>query len=244
MNNAGNLIKWKFSRLVRTVPFYLLIAVCVVIGLGYVPVHLSEGVENACELLCKTQSNIASMLDLFAGIFASLCIAHDMQNRFISAAVMTGNKISSVLVAEFLGFSGTLFAAVFVPSVLAYLIGGAVVGFGGVPAAACILESVIFAFVCVAAFGIVIPFSFCIKGEGFSCIVNLIVLILLWCGVEFLFELEMESFLSYTAFGQVFMMCGGDFTALALIKAFIVGSVTLAGVYTVTYLIVRKMELK
>lgn len=244
MNNAGNLIKWKFSRLVRTVPFYLLIAVCVVIGLGYVPVHLSEGVENACELLCKTQSNIASMLDLFAGIFASLCIAHDMQNRFISAAVMTGNTISSVLFAECLGFAGTLFAAVFVPSVLAYLIGGAVVGFGGVPVGACILEAAIYAFVCVAAFGIVIPFSFCIKGEGFSCIVNLILLILLWCGAEFLFELEMESFLSYTAIGQVFMMCGGDFTALALIKAFIVGSVTLAGVYTVTYLIVRKMELK
>ena len=118
------------------------------------------------------------------------------------------------------------------------------VGFGGVPVGACILEAAIYAFVCVAAFGIVIPFSFCIKGEGFSCIVNLILLILLWCGAEFLFELEMESFLSYTAIGQVFMMCGGDFTALALIKAFIVGSVTLAGVYTVTYLIVRKMELK
>ena len=244
MNNAGILIKWKFSRLVRTVPFYLLIAVCMIVSLGYVPFLLSEGVENAGELLCKTQSNIASMLDLFAGIFASLCIAHDMQNRFVSAAVMTGNKISRVLFAQVLGFAGTLFVAVFVPCFLSCFIGAAVIGFGEVSFAACLVEAAVYAFVCVAAFGIVIPFSFCIKGEGFSCIVNLIVLILCWCGAEFLFELEMNDFLSYTAFGQVFMMCGGDFSAAALLKAFAVGTVSLAGIYAVTYVILRKMELK
>lgn len=245
MNNSKiNLIQWKFCRLVKTVPFYLMLGVCLLFGLGYVPVLLAEGVENAGELLCKTQSNIASMLDLFAGLFAALCIAHDMQNRFVSAAVMSGNKISSVLNAEFLGFSATLFSAVFVSCVISYLIGGAAVGFSGVGIGACLIEAAIFAFVCVAAFGIAIPFSFIIKGEGFSCIVNLIVLILCWCGAEFLFELGAEGPLSYTAFGQVFIMCGGDFSAMALIKAFVVGAINLGFIYTVTYLIIRKMELK
>ena len=242
--STGNLVHWKFSRLVKTVPFYLMIGVCLLVGLGYVPFLLSDGVENASELLCKTQSNIASMLDLFAGLFAALCIAHDIQNRFVSIAVMTGNKISSVLLAEFFSFAGTLFTAVFIPCVISYLIGGVAVGFAGVGIAVCLLEAGVFAFVCVAAFGIAIPFSFIIKGEGFSCIVNLIVLILCWCGAEFLFELGAESVLSYTAFGQVFMMCGGDFSAIVLSKAFVVGAVALTVIYTITYLILRKMELK
>ena len=252
-----NVIVWKLRRLVKTVPFYLMLGIPLLLALILIPSEINDGAESAADLLCMTQSNIASILDLLAGLFAALCITHDMQNRFFSAAVMTGNSLSSILISEFLGFGCTLFAAVFVPSLVVYIIGLVIFGFGeGLAASAvfvvilkAILTAVIYAFICVAAFGLVIPFSFLIKGEGSSCIVNLLILIACWSGVQALFELGaeeglVENIMSYTAFGQVLMMCAGELSSFELFKSFVIAAVSLAGLYAVTYFILKKQELK
>ena len=252
-----NVIVWKLRRLVKTVHFYLMISITLFMALVLIPSEIRDGAQGALDLLCMTQSNIASMLDLLAGLFAALCITHDMQNRFVSAAVMTGNSLSSILVSEFFGFCCTLFAAVFVPSLVVYIIGLVIFGFGeGLAASAVfvvilktILTAIIYAFICVAAFGLIIPFSFLIKGEGSSCIVNLLILIACWSGVQTLFEFGAEAVLvenvmSYTAFGQVLMMCAGDLSAFELFKSFVIAAVSLAGLYAVTYFILKKQELK
>lgn len=77
----------------------------------------------------------------------------------------------------------------------------------------------LYALVCVAAFGITVPTCFIIKGEGFSCIVNLIVLIALWSLVQEVIETEIGTLLEYTSFGQLFFMCSGDFSAASIIRA-------------------------
>ena len=125
-----NVIFWKLRRLVKTVPFYLMLGIPLLLALILIRSEINDGADSAASLLCMTQSNIASMLDLLAGLFAALCITHDLQNRFVSTAVMTGNALSSILSSEFFGFGCTLFAAVFVPSLTVYIIGLALFGLG------------------------------------------------------------------------------------------------------------------
>ena len=252
-----NVISWKLRRLVKTVPFYLMLGIPLLLALVLIPSEINDGADSAASLLCMTQSNIASMLDLLAGLFAALCITHDLQNRFVSTAVMTGNALSSILISEFLGFGCTLFAAVFVPALTVYIIGLALFGLGeGIVIGAvfgmilnAIFSAGVYALICVAAFGLVIPFSFIVKSEGSSCIVNLLILIACWSAVQFLFEFAankpvVETLFSFTAFGQVFMMCAGELTGLELFKSFGIAVVSLAVIYGVTYIILKKQELK
>ena len=253
----NNLIVWKLRRLVKTVSFYLVPCITMFISLVLIPSEINDGAQSASELLCMTQSNIASMLDLLGGLFAALCITHDMQNRFVSAAVMTGNSLSSILLSEFIGFGCTVFAAVFIPSFVIYIIGLVIFGLGegvaGVAVVGVILNAIVttavYALICVAAFGLAVPFSFLVKGEGTSCIVNLLILIACWSGVHSLFQLGIEetfteSLISYTAFGQIFMMCAGEISVLEIIKSFGIAAVSLSIIYAVTFIILKKQELK
>ncbi|MBP5442215.1 MAG: hypothetical protein J6Y60_03160 [Treponema sp.] len=118
------------------------------VSLLYVPFAVDDGVQSAKDLFLRSLSRLASVFDLFAGLYTAL-----------------------------------------------------------------------YALVCVAAFGITVPTCFIIKGEGFSCIVNLIVLIALWSLIQEVIETEIGTLLEYTSFGQLFFMCSGDFSAVSIIRA-------------------------
>ena len=162
----NNMILWKFRRMAKTKSFYFMLAVMLAVGLIYIPILIHDDTENAFELMCKTQSQLASILDLFAGLFAALCITHDMQNRFVSSAVMAGNSRGSIVFTEILGFATTVFTSVLIPSVISYFAGVIFLGgsaAGGAGFGTAFFTSVLFAFVCASAFSIVIPFCFVIK---------------------------------------------------------------------------------
>ena len=239
----NNIILWKFRRMAKTKPFYFMLAVMLAVGLIYIPILIHDDTENAFELMCKTQSQLASILDLFAGLFAALCITHDMQNRFVSSAVMAGNSRGSIVFTEILGFATTVFISVLIPSVISYFAGVIFLG-GSETNGTALLTAVLFAFVCASAFSIVIPFCFVIKTEGFSCIINLIVLILCWCGVQGLAELGIETVLPYTTFGQLFILCSGEITASGVLLALGVSVVNFAVLFAISYIILKKTELK
>ena len=239
----NNIILWKFRRMAKTKSFYFMLAAMLAVGVIYIPVLIHDDTENAFELMCKTQSQLASLLDLFAGLFAALCITHDMQNRFVSSAVMAGNSRVAVVFAEILGFAATIFISVLIPSVISYFAGVIFLG-GSEPIGTALFTSVLFAFVCASTFSIVIPFCFLIKTEGFSCIINLIVLILCWCGVQGLAELGIETVLPYITFGQVFILCGDELTASGVLLALGVSAVNFAALFAISYIILKKTELK
>ena len=246
----NNMIIWKFRRMAKTKSFYFMLAGMLVVGLIYIPILIHDETENAFELMCKTQSQLASLLDLFAGLFAALCITHDMQNRFVSSAVMAGNSRGRIVFAEILGFAATIFISVLIPSVISYFAGVIILGgeasgaAGGAGFGTALFTSVLFAFVCASAFSIVIPFCFVMKTEGFSCIINLIVLILCWCGVQGLAELGIETVLPYLTFGQLFILCGGELTASGVFLALGVSLVNFAVMFAISYIILKKTELK
>ena len=247
----NNIILWKFRRMAKTKSFYFMLAAMLAVGVIYIPVLIHDDTENAFELMCKTQSQLASLLDLFAGPFAALCITHDMQNRFVSSAVMAGNSRVAVVFAEILGFAATIFISVLIPSVLSYFVGVFILdsGAAGAGIVVCgfgtaLFTSVLFAFVCASTFSIVIPFCFLIKTEGFSCIINLIVLILCWCGVQGLAVLGIETVLPYITFGQVFILCGDELTASGVLLALGVSAVNFAALFAISYIILKKTELK
>ena len=246
----SNMILWKLRRMIKTKPFYFMLAVMLATGLIYIPILIHDDTENAFELMCKTQSQLASLLDLFAGLYAALCITHDMQNRFVSSAVMAGNSRKTIVFTEILGFAVTIFISVLVPSVISYFAGVIFLGAGdafaggttGVGTA--LLTSVLYAFVCASAFSIVIPFCFVIKTEGFSCIINLIVLILCWCGAQSLAEFGIEAILPYLTFGQLFILCGGELTASSVLLALGVSVINFAVLFAIAYIILKRTELK
>ncbi|MBR7080409.1 MAG: hypothetical protein IKI40_07805, partial [Treponema sp.] len=126
-------------------------------------------------------------------------------------------------------------------------IGTGIFGFGGMSIASvsgAMLYAALYALVCVAAFGITVPICFIIKGEGFSCIVNLIVLIALWSLVQEVIETEIVTLLEYISFGQLFFMCSGDFSAVSIIRTTSVGIVSIALLLLITYSVLKNKELK
>lgn len=244
-----NMISWKFRRMIKTKPFDFMLVIMLLVGFVYIPVLIHDGTENAYELMCKTQSQLASILVLFAGLYASLCITHDTQNRFVSAAVMAGNSRGAVVFAELLGFAGTIFISVFVPTIISYFAGLIFVGGGSAGAGfgSAILTALLFALMCASAFSIVIPFCFIIKTEGFSCIINLIILILCWAGAQGLVELAGEdaaAILPYLTFGQLFILCGGELSVSGVLLALVVSIVNFAALFVISYIILKKTELK
>ena len=242
-----NMISWKLRRTVKSVPFYLMFGASLFVVLLFIPFASDDGVQTAMELLLQTLSRLASVFDLFAGLYAALCLTHDVQNRFVSAAVMTGNSIFSVVISEFVGFAFAVFVSVLVPSLVAFFIGLGIFGFGGMSIATvlgAILYAALYAFVCVAAFGITVPICFIIRGEGLSCIVNLIVLITLWSLVQEVIETAVGTLIEYTSFGQLFFLCSGDFSACPIIKALSVGFITIALLLLISYSVLKNKELK
>ncbi|GEM_PF-5379208 len=242
------MIAWKFRRTVRARASYFLLAALALVAAVYIPLLAHDGARQAGELLCQVQAQLAAILVLFAGLYAAVCTSRDMQERFVSAAVAAGNSRASIVLAEFLGFAGAIFASVCAVSLLAFAAGAALFGLGGAAVAAAVLgavaRSALYALVCAAAFSTVLPLCFLVRGEGISCAANLIVLLVCWSGTQSLAELGHTHILSFMPFGQLFLLCGTELTAAAAMQALAVSAIHGAALLAVAYLILNRTELK
>lgn len=183
----NNMLLWKARRTVKSASFGILFATSLAMAFAYLPLSIKDGAGSAVEILIQTSSRISSLLVLVAGLYAAVSVTSDVQNRFLSSAIMIGNSILSIIMAEFLGYFLVIFSCVFIPSLLAFLTGCIRFGgcTGGLPAALQgILQCLVYALLAAAAFSITIPLCFAVKTEGMAYIVNLIALLALWSGTE------------------------------------------------------------
>ena len=205
-------------RTARSVSFYIIAAIALVTAFAYLPSSLKDGMQSVPDLSFATSSRIASMLVLVIGLYASVCVTHDVQERFLSVAVASGNSCFSVVLAEMLGFSATVFACIVVPSLLLFATASLSPGLahcGAVLGVKTIVWLLAYSTVCATAFSIVLPLCLVVKSEGTSCIVNLIAILGFWSVTEALLQSGGEGLLlPFPArafpFTQLFLMCALD----------------------------------
>ncbi len=248
-----NMILWKTRRIIRTVPFYVLAAICLTVAVCYLPVSFGDGLESAGQLLFETCSRVASVLVLVAGLYAAICVTRDIQGRFLSVAIMSGNSVFSVVFTELLAYFSAIFLCVFIPSILLFGIGSFVLGgsAGGIEVVHLLILAFVYAFVSASAFSIVFPLCFVVRSEGMSCIVNLILLLVCWSGTEAVIQAvgaEVSVPGKFFPFVQLFMLCGADpgskGFSFQMMTAFSGAIFFIVILFLITYQIFNKMEKK
>lgn len=246
------LFLWKSRRVLRSIPFYIIEIISLVVAFGFLPSSLGDGAESAGELVLRTANQIASILTLIGGLYAAISITRDVQNRFLSVAIMSGNSSFSILLVQMLSYFAVIFICVFVPSILILLTGCVIFG-GEAFVFKAILWAIVYSFVCASAFTIVVPFCFVIKTEGASCIINLIVLIGIWSLIEQLISECGEKVLSIMPlhlfpFMSLFTLCGVEFGGegfwLQTGIAFPGAVIFMVIVFSMTFVIFKRQEKK
>ena len=243
----SDLMKWEFKNLIRSKAFWGMGIAFVASTVLFLMIPLCEGGHTGYQLYLENLNNFNSLMLFLAGIFAGIHITGAFEDRKIQSAVMAGNTRFGILITKAVSFLVAM-ASFFISSVgISTLVAFASVGVGEVEGSffvSVIVRGFVMLLADISFVSICLVISMLIKNQGASITVNLLSLILLYCGCEALFGFEWcAKLLRYTPVGQILYLFS-DVSGGNLMTACAVSVVGIAAAVGVSYIKFSKEELK
>ena len=243
----NDLMKWEFKNLIRSKAFWGMGIAFVLCTILFLLIPLCEGGHTGYQLYLENLNNFNSLMLFLAGIFAGIHITGAFEDRKIQSAVMAGNTRFSILITKAVSFFVAM-AAFFISSVgISTLVAFVAVGAGDVEGSffvSVIVRGSVLMLADISFVSICLVISMLIRNQGASITINLLSLILLYCGSEALFGIEWcAKLLRYTPVGQMLYLFS-DVSDGNLMTACAVSVVGIIAAVGVSYIKFAKEELK
>ena len=242
-----SLVKWELKQVLFSKAFF---GVGILMFLGTFMTMMSMGADEASsgfEVFLSMCSNFNSFLLFFVGIFAGVTVSHSFEERKIQAAVMAGYSRLRIIASKLLSFSLSVSLFWLFTASFGTLLVFRLMGVGDLPGSffkEVVVRILVYDLVLVSSSSICFLLSCLIRNLGAAIAVNLVAMLV---GNGIVQSLAEESWgempLRLTAVGQTLVTLA-DSSAANYIMASLTSVVGLIAVLFVTYLLLRKAELK
>ncbi len=207
-----DLIKWEIKQTLKSKSFWSIgIAILILCNVFHIVDYIKGGVTGY-DMFMGNCNDFVSTSMLLIGIFAGLHITGALEDRKIQAAIMAGNSRAKVLGAKYISYVMTIciyfVTATIIPSIIGFIRFGTAVE-GGSFMIDVVLASLFFLISEISLFSICFLISMLMKKSGFAIIINMITMLGIMVGTQFLsFKEWGQKILEYSPLGQYMTSLG------------------------------------